>query len=116
MRVTIESIGKIQSFGDKGFTKREFIAVDNSNPEYPTPIKFEVIKDKCALLDKFTEGQEVDVEFNITGRRWKNPQGIEVIFNGFQAWKITEAGASMPHDLTPAHDEAEEDATGGLPF
>ena len=21
-----------------------------------------------------------------------------------------------PHDLTPAHDEAEEDATGGLPF
>lgn len=111
MKVTIESIGDIQSFGDKGFTKREFVGVDNSSPEYPQPIKFEVIKDKCKDLDGFNTGQEVDVEFNIQGRRWTNPKGEEVIFNSFQVWKISESGTTIPHDI-------QQDTSGGasLPF
>jgi len=102
MKVTIESIGETQSFGESGFTKREFVGVDNSNTDYPQPIKFEVVKDKCAELDKFNTGQDVDVEFNIRGNRWTNKDGKEVIFNSLSVWKI--AASEGTHDLTPAHE------------
>lgn len=87
MKVTIESIKPTETFAS-GFSKREFIGIDNASPEYPTPIKFEVVKDKCSELDSFSIGQEVNVEFNIRGNRWVNPKGEEVIFNSFSVWKI----------------------------
>lgn len=102
MKVVIESIGEVQSFGESGFTKREFVGIDNSSPEYPTPIKFEVVKDKCSELDKYSAGQEVDVEFNIRGNRWTNKQGVEVIFNSFSVWKIS--ASTGTGDLTPQRD------------
>lgn len=88
MKVTIESIGDIQEIGSKGFTKLEFVAVDNSNSQYPQPIKFELTKDNTSLIDGISIGQEIDVDFNIRGNRWTNPQGKEVIFNTLQVWKI----------------------------
>lgn len=106
MKVTIESIGATQSFGDNGFTKREWVGIDNSNPTYPVPIKFECIKDKCALLDDYKVGQLVDVEYNITGNRWTNPQGVEKIFNGFQSWRIS-GGETAPGPTGTAPAEAE---------
>lgn len=113
MKVTIESIDKTKSFGDKGFTKREFIGVDNSNTEYPQPIKFEGIKDMCIQLDGYKVGQVVDVEFNIRGNRWMNKEGNQVIFNSLQVWKITPATSNVV--ASNAIDEVEEDESE-LPF
>ncbi len=108
MKVTIEKIEATQTFGS-GFTKREFIGVDNSSIQYPQPIKFEVVKDKCSELDDFRVGQEVNVEFNIRGNRWTNKEGKEVIFNSLSVWKIEAIDA--PQDITPTHDgnKAESD-------
>lgn len=105
MKVTIEKIGETQTFGTD-FTKREIIGVDNSNPQYPVPIKFEVTKDKCPELDKFSVGQEVDVDFNIRGNRWTNPKNEEVIFNSLQIWRIKASEGA--HDITPEHDANEK--------
>lgn len=71
------------------FTKREFVleVIDN-NPEYPELIKFEVIKDKCSLLDSFQVGQEITISYNIKGRKWTDQQGKDKYFNTLQAWKI----------------------------
>ena len=113
MKVIIESIGETQSFGTGDFKKREWVGVDNSNPTYPTPIKFECIKDKCSLLDAFAVGEEVEVEYNITGNRWTNPKGVEVIFNGFQAWKIESVSGST--NQTPSN-VASNDPSLDLPF
>ncbi len=109
--VTIEKIGETQTIKND-FTKREFIGVDNSNPEYPQPIKFELVKDKCELLDKFAEGEEVDVHFNIRGRRWTNAKGEEVIFNSFQVWKIESKGVQVSNDANPNLEGEDSD----LPF
>ena len=97
MKVIIETINQTETFGS-GFQKREFIGVDNSNPDYPQPIKFEAVKDNCQKLDAFKVGQEVDVEFNIRGNRWTNKEGKEIIFNSLQVWKITKAEQSSYQD------------------
>ena len=70
------------------FKKREFVVEFADNPDYPEQIKLEFIQDKCDLLDKVSIGQIVDVEFNLKGRAWTNPEGKVSYFNTLQAWKI----------------------------
>lgn len=113
MKVRIESIGETKSFGESNFLKREFIGVDLSNTEYPQPIKFEVVKDKCSELDNFSIGQDIEVQFNIRGNRWTNPKGEEVIFNSLSVWKIEKDNGT--HDITPPIEDNQGEADD-LPF
>jgi len=70
------------------FKKREFIVEYADNPNYPELIKFELTQDRCDLLNDFQVNQEVEVWFNIKGRKWTDPQGEDKYFNSLQAWKI----------------------------
>ena len=70
------------------FRKREFVAEYSENPQYPEYLKFEMIQDKCDLLNGFEVGQEVNIYFNLKGRKWINPKGETVYFNSLQVWKI----------------------------
>ena len=72
------------------FRKREFV-VEYIETQYPEYIKFECIQDKCDLLNNFSVGDMVDVDFNLKGRKWTNPQGEVKYFNSMQAWRIVPA-------------------------
>src|SRR5690606_39447315 len=76
------------------FQKREFAVEYAENPSYPEYIKFELIQDKCGLLDQFHVGQEVQVHFNRKGRKWTDPQGNVKYFNSLHAWKIAPSDTS----------------------
>lgn len=82
----IKVINAAQSFAS-GFTKREFV-ITTAVDKYPQDLKFEVVKDKCALLDKFTVGQDVQVSFDIRGNEYNGKY-----FVNLSAWKIQAAGA-----------------------
>ncbi|HEX5789830.1 MAG TPA: DUF3127 domain-containing protein, partial [Luteolibacter sp.] len=58
---TIKLISDTQTF-PSGFTKREFV-VTTTQDKFPQDLKFEVVKDRCSLLDNFEVGQEVQVNF-----------------------------------------------------
>ena len=75
------------------FKKREFV-IEYIETQYPEFIKFEAIQDKCDLLSNFSVGDMVDVDFNLKGRKWTNPQGEVKYFNSLQAWRIKPAGES----------------------
>ena len=70
------------------FKKREFVVEYADNPQYPEFIKFELIQDKCDLLNTFKAGDEVDVHFNLKGRKWTDPKGEVKYFNSLQAWRL----------------------------
>jgi hypothetical protein len=78
----------------ESFKKREFILEYADNPQYPEFVKFELIQDRCDLLDDFKVDQEVDVHFNIKGRKWTDPQGEVKYFNSLQAWRLDPASAA----------------------
>ena len=73
------------------FKKREFVVEFAENPQYPEMLKLEMIQDKCANLDSFNIGQEVNISLNLKGRKWTDPQGVDKYFNTLQAWKIAPA-------------------------
>ena len=72
----------------ESFRKREFVIEFRENSQYAEFIKFEMIQDKCDLLNEFSVGDEVEVQFNLKGRVWTNPQGEKVYFNSLQSWRI----------------------------
>ena len=84
---TILEISDVQQIKET-FKKREFVLEDTENPQYPEFIKFELIQDKCALLDAHKVGDKVSVHFNLKGRKWTDREGKVVYFNSLQAWRI----------------------------
>ena len=80
-----------QKISDR-FQKREFVIEYAENPQYPEYVQFELIQDKCSLLDSYKVGDEVEVYFNLKGRKWTNPQGQVKYFNSLQAWKLENTG------------------------
>ena len=78
-------IGTTQSFAS-GFTKREFV-VTTAADKYPQDLKFEVVKDKCPLLDPFELGQDVQVSFDIRGNEYNGKY-----FVNLACWKIQSGG------------------------
>jgi hypothetical protein len=69
------------------FSTREFVI--ESTDQYPQTILFQLVQDKCDLIDSYVEGEEIVVEFNLRGKSWTNPQGELKYFNTLQAWKIS---------------------------
>lgn len=101
--------GKILEINDtqqvsNSFKKREFVLEYAENPQYPEFVKFEMIQDKCTLLDGYNVNDEVDVAFNLKGRKWTDPQGVVKYFNSLQAWKIDRVSAAAPQGDAPAAD------------
>ncbi len=78
------------------FKKREFVVEYADNPQYPEFIKFELIQDKCTLLDAYKVGDKVSVQFNLKGRKWTDKEGQIKYFNSLQAWRIEVEGSTQP--------------------
>ncbi|MBI3511523.1 MAG: DUF3127 domain-containing protein [Bacteroidetes bacterium] len=73
------------------FRKRDFIITDNSS-QYPQHITFQLVQDKCSLIDRFNPGDEIRVYFNLRGREWTPKDGGPLkYFNTVEAWKIEPA-------------------------
>ena len=91
---TVKAVMDVMKF-DSGFTKREFV-VTTDDDRYPQAIKFECVKDRCALLNEIQPGQRVTVAFDLRGNEYKGRY-----FVSLSAWKIQAAEA------TPAPEAAE---------
>lgn len=79
------------------FQTREFVVT--TDEQYPQDILIQMTNDKCDLLDTYQIGTEVDVEINLRGREWVNPQGEKKYFNTIQGWRISR--------MQPAHQMAQ---------
>jgi hypothetical protein len=77
------------------FAKREFV-INDASSMYPQDILFQSVQDKCSMLDGYTEGENVEVSFNLRGREWTSPQGEVKYFNTLDAWRIEKVGQGMP--------------------
>lgn len=86
---TLKTKFETQKVSDR-FQKREFVLTTDANTPYPQHVSFQVTQDKCTMLDGFSDGEEIKVQFNLRGREWNGPQGIKY-FNTLEAWRIERA-------------------------
>ncbi|HLP34778.1 MAG TPA: DUF3127 domain-containing protein [Amoebophilaceae bacterium] len=97
----------------ESFKKRAFVLEYIENPQYPEYVSFELVQDKCDLLDGFSVGEEVTVHFNLRGRKWTNADGIVKYFNSLQAWRLERPAKTSE---TAASQASFEEEHNDLPF
>lgn len=110
---TIKLVNDTVQVSEK-FSKREFV-VTIPDEKYPQDIMFQLVQDKCQLIDGIYVGSEVEVSFNLRGREWTSPQGEVRYFNTLDAFRVERVGSSpAPAPKAAAQTVAEDDED--LPF
>ena len=99
---TILAVETGESKAGKSWTKQSFV-VDNGS-EWNPEVCFSVFgDDKVEMLSKFTQGQEVEVLFNVSSREFNGKY-----YHNLDAWAINTAKESAP--------VKQEEESDGLPF
>tara|TARA_R110001606_G_scaffold268257_1_gene416968 strand:+ start:27 stop:317 length:291 start_codon:yes stop_codon:yes gene_type:complete len=82
----IIKIGKVETFGSKGFKKAE-LWLEVKDGEYPQTLNLEVVKDKADEIQSLQVGTEIKAYINLRGRKWMGVDGVEKVFNSITLWK-----------------------------
>jgi len=70
------------------FQAREFVIV-TENGSYSQYIKFQLVQDRCSLVDDYNEGDMIKVHFDLRGREWNGKY-----FTNLNAWRVETGGAT----------------------
>ena len=121
MTGTVTEVFSTQTFGSKGFQKREFRVREKSDSQWPNIIPFILTKEKCSLADSLSEGMEVTVHFSMSGRIWDKGDGSPTrCFLENQCWKIdilSKGKSEVPPPADPGDDiSSAGDYPDDIPF
>jgi len=83
------------------FQAREFVIEVNSG-NYPQFVKFQLVQDRCTLIDGFQEGEMIKVHFDLRGREWNGKY-----FTNLNAWRIERPAAGQTTSA-PAQGQSRE--------
>jgi len=102
------------------FKTREFVIEksDDINGRIITNyIKFQAVQDRTAIVDRFQEGENVKVYFNIKGTRWEKDGKVNYITN-LDAWRIEhlQAAYQQPVEADSNAFQPADDDNNDLPF
>jgi hypothetical protein len=86
------------------FQAREFV-IETMDGSYTQYIKFQLVQDRCSLIDEYQEGEPIKVFFDLRGREWNGKY-----FTNLNAWRIAkpEAAAPSPQAEQPPFPDADQ--------
>ena len=85
---TIHHIGPVETVGSNGFTKQLLVVNNGQQYDNLTPIEF--AKDKTALLNGLSVGQDVTVHINLGGREYNGKY-----YPSVRGWKVEAQAAPV---------------------
>lgn len=99
----IIDIAPVNQVSDK-FKKREFVIEKKESGNsglFIDYIKFQLLQDRCDLINESFMNEEVKVTFNIKGNRWERDGKVNY-FTNLDAWKVERVSGTEPQkDHTP---------------
>ncbi len=116
-------ISPINQVSDK-FRKREFVIEKKETggaAVFIDYIKFQLVQDKCELINESYMNEDIKIWFNLKGNRWERDGKVNY-FTNLDAWKIEKLSASSADDqessahITLEDIPPENDELSDLPF
>jgi hypothetical protein len=116
-------ISPVNQVSDK-FKKREFVIEKKETggaAVFIDYIKFQLIQDKCELINESYLNEDVKIWFNLKGNKWERDGKINY-FTNLDAWKIEKASSAgrdqnvATHNTTLEDIPPENDELSDLPF
>jgi hypothetical protein len=118
----IIDIMPVNQVSDK-FRKREFVIEKKDSggaAVFIDYIKFQLVQDKCDLINESFLNEEVKIWFNLKGNKWERDGKINY-FTNLDAWKIEKTSESGRNQNIPSQNTMEDlppdnDEMSDLPF
>jgi len=118
----IIDISPVNQVSDK-FKKREFVIEkkeSGGSAVFIDYIKFQLIQDKCDLINESYLNEDVRIWFNLKGNKWERDGKVNY-FTNLDAWKIEKASAQGREQSSESHPALEDippenDEMSDLPF
>ena len=76
VRGVVHLIEETKTFGQKGFRKR-LVVLEQSKGTFTNYIPVEFVKDGCDAVDDLSVGDEIEVAYRLSGRRWQRDASSE---------------------------------------
>ena len=74
---TIHLIEETKTYGQKGFRKRLVVLEQNKGSGFTNYIPVEFLKDACDSVDDLHLGDEIEVSYRLSGRRWQRDESSD---------------------------------------
>lgn len=98
----VHLIEDTKTFGQKGFRKR-LVVLEQDNGRFVNYIPVDFIQDGCDSVDELNLGDEIDITYRLSGRKWQKDPNSEVkFFLSAEAMRFKLRGASQPKTKTTA--------------
>ncbi len=121
VRGIVHLIEPTKTYGKNNFRKR-LVVLEQKGTRFTNYIPLDFIQDNCDAVDQFHVGDDVEVFYRLSGRKWQRDENSDVKFFlsaeaiRFQVMQAGDAGAGGP-ETTDAHDESEFSGDDGdVPF
>ena len=110
-------IQPVQQVSEK-FRKREFVIEKQENSStaiFVDYVKFQLVQDKCDLINDSFMNTEVKVSFNIKGNKWERDGKVNY-FTNLDSWRIERVDqAATPPQSAPSTPNTISNDTNDLP-
>ena len=77
VRGTVHLVEETKTYGQKGFRKR-LVVLEQDNGRFTNFIPVEFIRDACDTVDDLNVGDEVEIAYQLSGRKWQRDPDSEV--------------------------------------
>ena len=75
----VHLIEEAKSYGSSGFRKR-LVVLEQENGRFTNYIPVEFTRDGCDLVDDMSVGDQVEISYTLSGRKWQRDAQSEVKF------------------------------------
>ena len=121
VRGVVPLIEPTKTFGQKGFRKR-LVVLEQSKGTFTNYVPVEFVKDGCDAVDDLGVGDEIEVTYRLSGRRWQRDEASEVKFflsaEGLSFRRLAGSGRddAGPGDTIDPNDAFAEAGDDDVPF
>jgi len=77
VRGNVHVIEDTKTYGQNGFRKR-LVVLEQDNGRFVNYLPLEFIQDACDSVDELSVGDEVEISYRLSGRKWQRDQQSEV--------------------------------------
>ena len=119
VRGVIHLIEETKTYGQKGFRKRLVVLEQTTGGGFTNYIPVEFIKDGCDAVDDLKMGDDVEVTYRLSGRRWqRDPSSEAKYFLSAEAlnFRVHAGGGSGQAGQIDPHQALAEAAEDDIPF
>jgi hypothetical protein len=113
IRGVVHQIDETKTYGQKGFRKRQ-VVLEQNNDRFTNYVPVEFIQDGCDTVDDLKVGDDVEVTYRLSGRKWQRDAHSEVKFfvnveaTGFRV--VNDQAGADPGTADDPFDQAGADA------